>query len=148
MPTTSPPDLIFVYGTLRRAGGHPAHGMVGARASYLCTTRVPGALYDLGPYPGMASPSADETTVGEVYRLPSEGGDELLATLDEYEGVRSTEVDRCAYERRAIEVVVDGGRQRAWTYLLRMVPPGARLIATGDWLDREAGGVARDSGGE
>ncbi|MEZ4587502.1 MAG: gamma-glutamylcyclotransferase family protein [Gemmatimonadales bacterium] len=148
MSTTRPPELLFVYGTLRRAGGHPAHAMVGGQASYLCTTRAPGALYDLGPYPGMAPAPAGETTVGEVYRLPAVGAADLLARLDEYEGVRSTEVDRCVYERRAIELPVEGRPRRAWTYVLRAVPPGARPIASGDWLDRDAGAVARDSGGE
>ncbi|MGE0552741.1 MAG: gamma-glutamylcyclotransferase [Gemmatimonadales bacterium] len=145
--STTRPELLFVYGTLRRAGGHPAHAMVGDHASYLCTVRAPGALYDLGPYPGMAPASAGETTVGEVYRLPAVGDAELLARLDQYEGVRSTEVDRCAYQRRTIELPLDGRPQRAWTYLLRVVPPGARPIPTGDWLDRAAGAVARHPGG-
>jgi len=143
MTAPTPPTHLFVYGTLRRAGGHPAHRLLAPPAEFVAVATGPGALYDLGPYPGMSldgPPGA--ITVGEVYRLPEIGQDDLLARLDAYEGVRAEEVDRCEYRRVVIEVSADGGRLEAWTYVLRAVPAGAVLIPGGDWpLSRRAGGA-------
>lgn len=78
-------DLIFVYGSLMRTVPSAASLWLQQNASFIAEDSVPGALYDVGRYPGLVlSPEANTEVFGEVHRLYKP--EVALAYLDEYEG--------------------------------------------------------------
>ncbi|MEY2982130.1 MAG: hypothetical protein RL562_2357 [Planctomycetota bacterium] len=115
---------VFVYGTLRRGEGNHAL-LAGAEFLGFSRTEAQFTLYDLGAYPGVV-PGGLDVVYGERYRVD----DATLDALDRLE-------EHPDYYRRETIVLHDG--ERAWIYLLpaREVA-GARRIAGGDWLRREA----------
>ena len=81
-------DLLFVYGTLRRAAAHPMHRLLGP-AAFVGPGEFQGRLYHLGNYPGMVrSDDPADIVHGEVYRLHELAA--TLACLDDYEGCAET----------------------------------------------------------
>ena len=113
---------LFVYGTLRKGSANKFARLLAEQSDFVGPARVPGRLYDFGRYPG-ARPSqrTDEWIAGEVYHLRAPA--QLLATLDEYEGLE--------FERAP----VSAGAQECWIYWYVGPDPG-RLIPSGDWLRR------------
>ncbi len=130
MPTSY--HQLFVYGSLRRDSGHPAHELVSNDFVLLGPARVQAKVYDLGEYPG-AVPSTDDSFIsGELYRL-KEGVDfEAAATrLDEYEGVNETPP---LFTRSRVNVYTDGLATDAWIYWYNGAVAGKPWIASGDAL--------------
>ena len=116
------PDHLFVYGTLRRGCDNQFARLLSERGKFVAEARVPGRLYDFGPYPG-ASPAKqpNESILGEIFYLAEPGT--LLAALDEYEGPE--------FQR----AIVTAGTLECWIYWY-IGPDAGRLIASGDWLQR------------
>jgi gamma-glutamylcyclotransferase (GGCT)/AIG2-like uncharacterized protein YtfP len=130
------PDLIFVYGTLRRASGHEAHARLAGAAVPVGDGWVIGRLYLVEDYPGLVAAEDGAARVrGEVYRLTAAGA---LAALDRYEGCDSLEPTRGLYRRVAAEVTLDDGRRVvAWVYLYNRSVATLRPIASGDYCSRQ-----------
>jgi gamma-glutamylcyclotransferase (GGCT)/AIG2-like uncharacterized protein YtfP len=130
------PDLIFVYGTLRRASGHRAHARLARAAEPVGEGSVAGRLYLVADYPGLVATQGETRRVrGEVYRLrvPS-----TLADLDRYEGCDPVERARGLYRRERADVVLDDGRRvAAWVYLYNRPVAALRPIASGDYCSGE-----------
>jgi gamma-glutamylcyclotransferase (GGCT)/AIG2-like uncharacterized protein YtfP len=124
--------LVFVYGTLLRAGAnHSVLVDLGARFVCEATTSSVRILVDLGPYPALlpsASSFALATTcvVGEVFEVD----DAAIAVLDEFEGAPTL------YTRETIALTAsDGSSVSAYVYELARTPPArARPIANGRYL--------------
>jgi len=110
------PTAVFVYGTLKR--GEVREGCWPRKPVAIEEARVRGALYDLGPYPGLAS--GKDVVVGEVWRFQAEDMRETLTVLDEIESFCGGEDDE--YRRVVIGCETAAGRVDVWTYLY------ARLI--------------------
>src|SRR5262249_5253665 len=125
---------LFVYGTLRRAGGHPMAHFLTAHARLVGAASAPGRLYDLGAYPGMVDAADESERVrGEVYELHEP--EATLTALDRYEGCGPQDPRPWLYERQLTAVTLDGGgRLSAWVYLYRGPLTGARPIPSGDYL--------------
>jgi gamma-glutamylcyclotransferase (GGCT)/AIG2-like uncharacterized protein YtfP len=125
----SHPELVFVYGTLKR--GHGNHHWL-AEASFQGEAVLPNVvLHDLGPFP-MAVPG-EGLVRGEVYAVDAAG----LARLDRLEGYPRL------YDRRPLPLA-DG--RRAWVYLGR--PHQVRhvsALADGCWLGPAPGAAVRRS---
>lgn len=123
------PEYLFVYGTLMR--GLAAHErMSPERVRYVGDGTIPGALYDLGPYPALRL--GDEGMVhGEVYELVDEA---MICELDEYEGYHGRP-EICRYIRSAVPVDCSGGTLEAWVYSYnpRRKLEGAVLVDSGDY---------------
>ena len=120
--------LIFVYGTLRAASGHPMHQRLPAESDFLGRGTFRGRLYDLGAFPGaIVSRSNTDRVRGEIYRLREPA--RTLRALDAYE-------DRAFRRARVTVRREDGGRTRCWIYLYGLSPRGFPLIASGDFLTR------------
>lgn len=119
------PELVFVYGSLKR-GGPNHHWLTGGR--FLGRRRLHGArLHDLGPYPmavaAPAEPKPEATALihGELFVLETSG----LARLDQLEDVPRE------YLRQRWRLS-DGSR--AWVYLGRREQVlGLPLVPFGDW---------------
>lgn len=131
MESTSPQELVFVYGTLLHGEGN--HRLLER------THRVgPGAtepryqLVDLGGYPGLVAGGRTQVH-GEVYRVDQT----VLDRLDELEGHPGY------YQRQRLRLA-DGRDVEAY-----VLPPeeavGCPRIASGDWRRRDD---AEAQGGE
>lgn len=133
------PDLVFVYGTLKR--GQRNHYLL-AGAEYLgpASTEPKYRLIDCGPYPALlddvkrCGPEVEPLAVaGEVYRIDAA----TLAALDRLED------EGRLYRRAVIEVLmVDGGaccqtpRTRpAWTYFWLGPPTAFPLVPGSAWRE-------------
>ncbi len=126
---TASEDLIFVYGTLRRAARDPMYRMLDNRVDFIGVGTFRGKLYDLGSYPGVV-PSPDEAhpVTGEVYLLHDP--DKAFPILDDYE---SSEYRR---EKHPI-TLKNGDIVQAWIYIYICPTDNLRLIESGDYLDAE-----------
>lgn len=123
--------LVFVYGTLMRAGAnHAVLERLDARFVTTASTLHPRILVDLGPYPALLP--SNESTIppsrvsGEVWEID----DSALDDLDAFEGCPDL------YSRERITLLTDAeGAEReldAFGYVLaRRPPPHARILASG-----------------
>lgn len=127
---------LFVYGTLRRAAGHPMHRAL-ATSSFVGQGRVNAQLFDLGGYPGIVlSRDAGDRVTGEVYELPSQDATDVFRILDEYEGVGPSGDPSPEYARQLVDVhLITGRTVKAWAYVLADVSRARVRIASGDFMD-------------
>ena len=80
------PQLVFVYGTLRR-GGSNHFRMAGAQ--FVSLGSITGRIYRIDWYPGLVLDPAGDEIYGEIYALDPE----QLVALDIFEGVSAGEVE-------------------------------------------------------
>lgn len=131
---------LFVYGTLLSGdtgpGGRAQRDRLAREARVLGPAAVPGRLYHLGRYPGLAREAGPgEVVHGELLELPTP--DKTLAWLDAYEGIVPGDHPHNEYEREMMDVTLASGeRVAAWTYVYRQSIADKAFIATGRWLDR------------
>jgi gamma-glutamylcyclotransferase (GGCT)/AIG2-like uncharacterized protein YtfP len=120
--------LLFVYGTLRAASGHPMHRRLRAEAEFVGEGTFRGRLYDLGTFPGaVPSPSNAERVSGEIYRLREP--ERAFRMLDAYE-------DTAFRRAEAIIRHEDGAASRCWIYLYGRSLKRFPRIASGDFIRR------------
>ncbi|MCG8442814.1 MAG: gamma-glutamylcyclotransferase [Caulobacterales bacterium] len=125
-------DLLAVYGLLRPGcGGLETLGLERA-ARALGPCRLPGALYDLGAYPGFVL-GAGETS-GELLRLLAARAG---PALDAYEDFDPRHPRRPGYVRERVRLAAP--RVTAWVYVWRGPLAGRAPIAGGDWPAYVAG---------
>lgn len=129
---------LVVYGSLMRglasADGAPGDLLdrlgVGAGLRRVGPCRVPGVLYDLGPYPGLcAAQRADEVVCGELHAVLDPG---IFAVLDRFEGFDPADRAGSDYLREPVALLEPRGPS-AWIYVYNRRPDAARRIASGDW---------------
>lgn len=125
------PELVFVYGTLRR-GGSNHFRMAGAE--FVASGTISGRMYRIDWYPGLILDSAGDEIKGEVYSV----GPELLSALDIFEGLSAGEIEGSEYRRTRTPVMKqDSQTITAWVWeWLGMVDESQR-IRDGDWLKEE-----------
>jgi len=125
------PDLLFVYGTLRR-GFRFHHYLKRIAARYVTSGKVQAELFDLGEFPG-ARPSTrpGEIVAGELYRFHNV--DNALKVLDQVEGFSPQTPDKGLFRRGTAEVQLPNGERRlAWIYWLKP-GPGVRTRIVRRW---------------
>ncbi len=132
-------DHMFFYGTLiTGARDRAVRRLVEAHCQVVGPAWLPGRLYDLGPYPGMAAPrpGRGDKVQGVIARLMQPRL--LLPLLDAYEDYDPVTPDAGEYiRRRAVARLLPGDRHLpCWVYLLRRRPARAALIPHGDWVRR------------
>lgn len=124
-----PQRHVFVYGTLRRGEVNDIQRLRPA-PRYLGPARIPGALYDLGPYPGMIL-GGPGWVLGEVYAI-TRALEQQLDVIEEVAPVPSGE-----YARREVDVALQGRVLRCLVYELDAQRTlGRAVIASGDWRHR------------
>ncbi|OOG35908.1 gamma-glutamylcyclotransferase [Polaromonas sp. A23] len=142
MPEPTPPFSfrhVFVYGTLRR-GDVRDITRLRPEPRFIGMASVAGALYDLGPYPGVVL-GGPGRVVGEVYAISPD----LESQLDAIEEVWPQQTGE--YSKRQVSAVLNEaaapGGEMALQCLVYEINPlrtaGKRLIASGDWLDGRLG---------
>ena len=121
-------ELLFVYGTLRAASGHPMHQRLSAEAEFVGAGTFRGKLYDLGAFPGaIASHRNADRVRGEIYRLSDPA--RTLRALDAYE-------DKAFRRVKVIVQRVNGETSRCWIYLYGRPLTRFPRIASGDFIKR------------
>ena len=117
---------LFVYGTLRKAVGHPMHRILEEYGVYRGMGEFRGELYHLGCFPAaVASALRTGRVLGEIYRLrPTR---KALEQLDAYEGPQ--------FRRARTSMLVNGKSAiRAWIYLYMGRLDAHRRIHSGDYV--------------
>ena len=117
---------VAVYGTLM-AGERNEHWASDALDRRPCVLR--GTLYDTGYCFPAFVPDSDG---GEVQAELLTVTEATLARMDRLEGYPSL----CRRERVTV-ALTGGGVAEAWVYVMNTIPPQARVIASGDWKNRE-----------
>ncbi len=127
-------ELIFVYGTLRRAVKGDMARLLSRHADHVAQGRYQGRLYQVAGYPGVVpSDDPEEAVTGDVYALRSPK--RVLPTLDQYEGCGPGFPKPTEYVRRRQDVLLENGTVcRAWVYLYNRSTDRLRKIASGDFL--------------
>jgi gamma-glutamylcyclotransferase (GGCT)/AIG2-like uncharacterized protein YtfP len=127
------PNLLFVYGSLRRHYQHPMASLLLQHARHLGPATVPGLLYLVSWYPGLvpagnSGPGAPLVS-GDLFQLKPESAQDLLERLDAYEGDE--------YERLKLDVTLrsSGETLPAWAYAMTVNPSSLQRIASGDFLE-------------
>lgn len=126
-----PPQLVFVYGTLRR-GGSNHFRMAGAQ--FVAAGTITGHMYRIDWYPGLVLDGAGAEIHGEVYSVT---GDQLSA-LDIFEGLSAGEIEGSEYRRVETTVVQqDSQTLSAWVWEWLGIVDESQRINDGDWLKTE-----------
>lgn len=129
------PDLLFVYGTLRKGNSNPMALHLAHHAEYVTDGWFQGRMYQVSYYPGVVASDYDSHRVyGEVYRL--EDSQLMLAVLDEYEECTTKHATPTEYQRSQTRIqTLDGGvLEPVWIYLYQWSLQGKALIESGDFM--------------
>lgn len=113
---------LAVYGTLK---GYRNNGV---RSLGKCT--IPGALYDLGAFPGLKH-APNRFCIGELLEIPAE----VLVNFDRYEGYREDDPAGSLYIRKLTTVshVEADTNVEAFVYYFNHAVSESNRIATGEW---------------
>ena len=127
----SAPDLLFVYGTLRRGGSNDI-ARIAPAARWHGTARVRGLLCDLGRYPALLLAADAGWVQGELYAVPADA----WAALDALEEPVTPRRPDGEYFKTTTGVELpDGSACEAWIYVANpAVLDLSRVIAHGDWM--------------
>lgn len=125
------PQLVFVYGTLRR-GGSNHFRMAGAE--FIAQGSITGRMYRIDWYPGLVLDDAGDEIHGEIFSVTPE----LLSALDIFEGLSAGEIEGSEYRRVQTTVVQqDSQTCSAWVWEWLGITEESQRITDGDWLKNE-----------
>ncbi|MES2922374.1 MAG: gamma-glutamylcyclotransferase family protein [Verrucomicrobiota bacterium] len=125
------PQLVFVYGTLRR-GGSNHFRMAGAE--FVAQGTITGRMYRIDWYPGLVLDDTGDEIHGEAYSV----GPDLLSSLDIFEGLSAGEIEGSEYRRVQTTVVQQDSRTlTAWVWEWLGLTHESQRITDGDWLKTE-----------
>ena len=118
---------IIAYGTLM-TGECNHHFCRNAVSIQPCT--ITGTIYDTGwGFPAFV-PGKTGTVKAELIEIPIADWPDM----DRLEGYPRL------YDRMLVPATLeDGGTVEAWVYVMNQIPPQAKVIASGDWKNREDG---------
>lgn len=135
---------MLLYGTL--CAGEPAHERLGLHEAltFQGRRRVPGTLYDLGPYPGLVLGSG--TAPAELYRIDDPA---IIAHVDSYEGHDPGDPSASLFVRTVLAVPRHAHSAAAsldaWVYVFNGSVAGRPVIRQRAWPEhrRRRGAAAR-----
>ncbi len=138
-------DLLFTYGTLRRAAGHAAHRLLADSAEIVGHGFVRGRLYQATDFPVLVPDPQGVEVTGEVYRVFAPQA--AFVRLDQYEGFDPSSPDTSEFRRDLVQVALNDGRTvTAWAYVYQRPLFDLQPIPHGDYAKylREDAGPAHD----
>jgi gamma-glutamylcyclotransferase (GGCT)/AIG2-like uncharacterized protein YtfP len=125
-------DLLFTYGTLRRAAGHPAHRLLADMAELVGNGAVRGRLYQATGFPVLVPDPKGTDVIGEVYRVFAP--QDAFLRLDSYEGFDQASPDTGEFRRDLLPVAMNDGRTvTAWAYVYQRQLFDLQPIPHGDY---------------
>jgi gamma-glutamylcyclotransferase (GGCT)/AIG2-like uncharacterized protein YtfP len=134
--TDHDPLLLAVYGTLRRGGGgRAAAGLGDGDLVDLGPCRLPGALVDLGAYPGLvdadgAEGGGSQGVTAELVRCADAA---VLARLDAFEGFDPALPISPLFVRRPV-TLLNPAATTVWAYRFAGDPSAYPRLPGGDWM--------------
>lgn len=126
-------DKLFVYGTLL----NDIHSMIAnhlkTHSEMIGDATAKGKIYDLGSYPGLVyQPDNDSVVFGQVFKL--DDPEDVLRTLDNYEGISNESPSNNEYLRDIIEVNIEGKVEACWAYVYIKSTEGLKEITSGNYI--------------
>ncbi|WP_017669568.1 gamma-glutamylcyclotransferase family protein [Blastomonas sp. AAP53] len=131
MPARQFPDLLFVYGTLRRGSDHPNAARLAQDSEWLSTATLTGTLYRVSWHPALVLEGTD-TVTGDLLRLHDPAAS--LSWLDAFESCGPDDPPPHDYRRESVQVMTAQGLVSAMVYVWNLPLEGLERIASGDWL--------------
>lgn len=125
------PDLIFVYGTLRRGSAHANAARLARESDWLGLATLGGTLYRVSWHPALVLKGSD-TVTGDLLRLHDPAAS--LLWLDAFESCSPDDPPPHDYRREIATVMTAAGPATALVYVWNLSVDGLERIATGDWL--------------
>ena len=126
------PDLLFTYGTHRRAAGNAAHRLLADSAELVGLGVVRGRLYQATDFPVLVPDPQGVAVTGEVYRVFAPQA--AFVRLDQYEGFDAASPDTSEFRRDLVSVAMnDGGTVTAWAYIYQRALFDLLPIPHGDY---------------
>jgi gamma-glutamylcyclotransferase (GGCT)/AIG2-like uncharacterized protein YtfP len=129
--------LLAAYGTLMEGECNTLPRHVRRALRLVGDCKIPGTLYDLGPYPGLILPSATATAMatvrGQLFRIAEDDHSAvpILAEIDRYEGFDPDAPEQSEFVRRHVRLRQP--QRGAWLYVLNKHLARLRPIPSGDW---------------
>ena len=128
---THPPQLVFVYGTLRRGGSN--HFRLAGAELISCGTII-GRMYHIDWYPGLILDDSGDEIYGEIYSVEHE----LLTSLDAFEGFSAGEIQGSEYRRVQTTVMQQNSETViAWVWEWVGIVSENQRVSAGDWLKKD-----------
>lgn len=117
---------VFVYGALRQGA---LHSWRMDSSSFIARGTVRGTLVKIDWYPGLVL-GGESKVLGEIYQVTPE----VLAALDEFEGVGVAEERDGEYRRTTAEVTLsDGSTTECLIYEWLKGIDDYEVVENGDW---------------
>jgi gamma-glutamylcyclotransferase (GGCT)/AIG2-like uncharacterized protein YtfP len=128
-------DLLFVYGTLRRASGTAVQRTLADEADFVSSATFCGKMFLIDGYPGViASENPEDIVHGDLYRLRRP--ERSLAWIDRYEQCGGRFPSPEEYQRQIRQITLpDATACEAWIYLYNHPVDGRERVMSGDFLD-------------
>ena len=137
-------NLLFVYGSLMprltTAFGAAQRSRLAAESTDLGPATLIATLYNLGQYPGLVISNNGNTVHGTLLRLADPA--RTFTWLDPFEDIEDGQDPALALYERSLHTVDCNEKAQhakvqalvlAWVYVMRRVPPGALIVASGIW---------------
>jgi gamma-glutamylcyclotransferase (GGCT)/AIG2-like uncharacterized protein YtfP len=126
-------EHLFVYGTLRQGYDLRLMDKVRHLIRYIGQGKVNADLYDLGRYPGAVRRREATEVIGDVFELTSP--ENVLRTLDRYEGIGPGKAATEFVRRRSRVKLRSGQTVTAWVYWYNLEPAGKIRIKHKNYLN-------------
>lgn len=120
-------DLIAVYGLLRPGGGAVEKLGLSRTLAPVGPCRIPGAIVDLGAYPGLVDEKGEAR--GDLLRVVDPACGPVLDTFEDFLPAAPRRSRYLRLRRR-----MAAPRVWAWVYVWNRAYDRAPVIADGDWL--------------
>ena len=125
-------NLLFTYGTLRRAAGNAAHRLLADSAELVGHGFVRGRLYQATDFPVLVPDPQGGQVAGEIYRVFAPSA--MFVRLDQYEGYDPSLPDTSEFRRDQVQVAMNDGRTvTAWAYVYQRPLFDLQPIPHGDY---------------
>ena len=123
----NPGDLLFVYGLLRKGAPHEMARLLEDKATYICTGRTRGLLYQISYYPGTILGKHNSWVTGDIYRIDNM---DLWHQIDRFEGFPTND------EYRLVKAYVETNvaSMKCLIYEFNRSTYGMQQITSGDFL--------------
>jgi gamma-glutamylcyclotransferase (GGCT)/AIG2-like uncharacterized protein YtfP len=134
MSAATPVIRVFVYGTLRPGSTNPHAVFLSFRCRSLGCARVRGRLFRHGAqFAAIYEPDGSKEITGEIFLLPADHGEQVLESLDRYEGIGVGLRGEPAFQReRVMAILTDGNCMECWTWVFALPVNGLTEIRGGD----------------